>query len=211
MRSRAAIRDWTYTWHPATIAGLGDGESLCAWMTCRKAATSKIVAAMAAALAVAAAGRPADRDRRARHRRHGGARPDRLGARHRSMDADPRRQRRHRRSRWLRANPARAAGYRAPYRHAGGRHRKVRRSRSRQHRGGVEGHLRQGRPNLSRAQACHVLGPDALGLRRGAKRDGAVLLPERPRGLSRHLVLQRSGDGASAAAPARPASSPRPM
>ena len=75
----------------------------------------------------------------------------------------------------------------------------------------VEGYLRQGRPDLSCAQARHVLGPDALGLRRGAERDGAVLLPERSRGLSRHLVLQRSRDGASAAAPARPASSPRPM
>src|SRR4051794_30306941 len=46
--ARAAFRDWTYTQHPATIAGLGDGESQCAWMTCRKAATSRIVAAMAA-------------------------------------------------------------------------------------------------------------------------------------------------------------------
>ena len=87
-----------------------------------------------------------------------------------------------------------AAGYRAPHRAAERRHRKVRRARPRQHRGGVEGHLRQGRPDLSRAEARHVLGPDALGLRRGAERDGAVLLPERPRGLSRHRVLQRSRD-----------------
>ena len=85
-------------------------------MTCRKAATSKIVAARAAALA-AADGRPADRHRRARHRRHGGARPDRLGARHRSVAADQRRQHRHRRSRRLRAAPACAAArHRAPHR-----------------------------------------------------------------------------------------------
>ena len=32
---------------------------------------------------------------------------------------------------------------------------------------------------------------DALGLRRGAERDGAVLLSDRSRGLSRHLVLPR--------------------
>ena len=84
----------------------------------------------------------------------------------------------------------------------------LRRARARQHRGAVEGHLRQGRPDLSRAQARDVLGRDALGLRRGAKRDGAVLLPERQRGLSRHLVLQATWSGASAAAAARPASSP---
>ena len=42
-------------------------------------------------------------ERRARHRRHGGARPGRLGARHRSVAADQRRQRRHRRSGRLRA------------------------------------------------------------------------------------------------------------
>ena len=48
-------------------------------------------------------------------------------------------------------------------------------------------------------------------LRRGAERDGSVLLPERPEDLSRHLVLPASSRTASAAAPARPASSPRPM
>ena len=53
--------------------------------------------------------------------------------------------------------------------------------------------------------------PDALGLRRGAERDGAVLLPERPRGLSRHRRSSAISRRASAAAAARPASSPRPM
>ncbi len=47
------------------------------------------------------------------------------GARHRSMDADPRRQCGDRRSGRVRADPAcAAAGYRAPYRPPGGRHRK---------------------------------------------------------------------------------------
>ena len=44
-----------------------------------------------------------------------------------------------------------AAAGRAPHRHAERRDRKVRRARPRQHRGAVEGYLRQGRPDLSRA------------------------------------------------------------
>ena len=46
-------------------------------------------------------------------------------------------------------------------------------------------------------------------LRLRAGRDGAVLLPDRPAHLSRHLVLPRHAKRASAAAPARPANSPQ--
>ena len=74
-------------------------------------------------------------------------------------------------------------------------------ARARQHRGAVEGHLHQGRPDLSRRRELVMFSRrDPLGLRHGAERDGAVLLPERPGGLSRHLVLPRSRDAASAAA-----------
>ena len=54
-------------------------------------------------------------------------------------------------------------------------------------------------------------GADAGRLRLCAGGDGAVLLPERPAHLSRHLVLPRHAARASAAAAARPANSPRPM
>src|SRR5262249_28421038 len=48
------------------------------------------------------------------------------------------------------------------------------------------------RQNLRAADARDVLRRHALGLRVRAIRDGAVLLPERPQGLSRHLVLSGS-------------------
>ena len=57
----------------------------------------------------------------------------------------------------------------------------------------LEGYLRQGRADLPRAATGDVLRRHALGVRRCAKRDGTVLLSDRPRGLSRHLVLPRPG------------------
>ena len=80
----------------------------------------------------------------------------------------------------------------APHRHAERRHRALCRTRARQHRSAVEGHFPKEGQTYRRAAAGDVLGHDALGLRRGAERHGAVLLPERSRGLSRHRVLQRS-------------------
>ena len=54
---------------------------------------------------------------------------------------------------------------------------------------------------LQAAAAGPVQRRHGLGLRHGAVGDGAVLLPERPEGLSRHRVLRR--DAAAASTPAR--------
>ncbi len=75
--------------------------------------------------------------------------------------------------------------------------RPLRFARARQHRSNVEGYFRQGRQDLSCADAGLYRGADPGALRHCADRDGAVLLPERSEGLSRHLVLQRDRDAVS--------------
>ena len=93
----------------------------------------------------------------------------------------------------------------APHRHAERRGRTVRRPRARQHRGAVEGHLRQGRPDLPRAEAGDVL-------RRRRARPAAPRRARWGRSIARttarSISTPRSSASlrrASAAAPARPA------
>ena len=104
----------------------------------------------------------------------------------------------------------RRSSRRAPHRPAERRRRTVRRPRARQHRGAVEGHLLQGRPDLSRAEARDVL-------RRRRARPAAPRKARWGRSIARttarsistprsSAILRR----ASAAAAARPAISPRP-
>src|SRR5262249_59384363 len=64
--------------------------------------------------------------------------------------------------------------------------------RARRHGDAVAEDFRAIRQNLRTADARDVFRRHALGLRVRAIRDGAVLLPERPKGLSRHLVLSGS-------------------
>ena len=121
--------------------------------------------------------------------------------------ADQRRQHRRRRQpgRLRAALPAAAAAGHAPHRHAERRGRTVRRARARQHRGAVEGHLLQGRPDLSRAEARDVLGRRRA---RPAARRRARWGRSIARTTARSISTPRSSASsrrASAAAPARPA------
>ncbi|CAA9326564.1 MAG: YpfJ protein, zinc metalloprotease superfamily, partial [uncultured Microvirga sp.] len=128
------------------------------------------------------------RPRRARGRF--GDRPDarRVGARHRSTRADRRRRADHRRQ--PAHDPGGAAGpHRACPGRSGG---EIRSQRPRQHRGCLApGSAGPDRQTVSGPEARDLLGHDAIALRRRAGRDGAVLLPARPDGLHRPVVLQR--------------------
>ena len=86
-----------------------------------------------------------------------------------------------------RPHPAVPAGADQP---ADGRRRPLRRQDPGRDRGRlVAGAARAGQPRYTQAAAGAVLRRDAVGLRLGAVRHGAVLLPARPEGLSRHLLL----------------------
>ena len=119
---------------------------------------------------------------------------DRLGARHRSAarsSAAPKCSR-------AQQQPQRqcAADSRVADRRAAGRERALRVAHARLDRGGVEGSVREGRPSTYRAPTLVLFRgqTDAQLRRRGAERDGAVLLSERPEDLSRHVVLPDDRD-----------------
>ncbi len=119
--------------------------------------------------------RDADRRRRPGHRRRHGARPDRLGARHRPADVDRRRRNPHRRGVGLPATgapPVGAGRAGAAHRRAERRHRRLRVARPRQHRDAVEGYFQQVRSDLP------PTGPGDLSLSRLRRRQQRV--PVRP-------------------------------
>jgi len=155
-----------------------------------EAATSRIGEATAAAL-VAAAWACRLGAGGARHWRRHRARPDRLGAWHRSIAADRRRGNSHRRPAANGADTASDAIGTGQRRHVA-----LCPPRARQHRSAVEGYLRERRPDLSGAEARDVLRPDPFGLRTGAERDGAVLFV---RTIARSISTPRSSTISSAA------------
>ena len=192
-----AIRDWTYTWHPATIAGLGDGESQCAWMTCRKAATSKIAAATAAAFGGGGGmgGMPIGTGGLG----IGGMVV--LGLIGWALGIDP----------FMLINGANVVigGNQGGYEQtsappAAGAARRTGTPSDEAGRfvarvlGSTEVQWKDIFAKEGQTYRAPKLvmfsGADALGLRHRAERDGAVLLPERSRGLSRHRVLPRARD-----------------
>ena len=123
----------------------------------------------------------------ARHRHRHRARPDRLGDRHRSEHSDRRRGAHQRRL----AVSAGLSAEQPAHRRAERPHRPVRRRRARQYRGHLGRDIFKRGPAIPSAAAAALSRRRAGRLRLRASGDGAVLLPERPAHLSRHLVLQR--------------------
>src|SRR6202030_2330952 len=81
-----------------------------------------------------------------------------------------------------------------------------------QHRSRVDGDFCSRRENLQTANTGHVLRGNAVRLWFCEDCDGAVLLPDRSKGLSRHKFLSTSsGASVRATSGASPASSRRPI
>ncbi len=87
------------------------------------------------------------------------------------------------------------AGHRPalPGKRAGGGGARADGRRAGRHRGNVERAAAQVRPPVRRAAARAVQRGGRVGLRHGPVRDGPLLLPARPEGVPRHVVLPRPG------------------